>query len=151
MPTPGSVSTNCPSGLTVIGPAISHRPVSWLKLHNALLESGGSRRPVTGSGRFGKRTGTGRSKLLGPSVWRVITIGRFNPGGSGSGKRSEGTGAMPTRPPRVPLSLNNEFAGTVIETPAIAGLLLTTEAGKVMTVFVVMLTGWSVPWMMSGR
>jgi len=61
-------------------------------------------------------------EVEGSVVCTVITMGSSNPGGSGPGNRSGGTGAMPTLPPRVPSSLNSELAGTVIDTPASAGL-----------------------------
>src|SRR5580765_3983563 len=128
-----------------MGPWSSHWPLSWLKDHNALFAPAGSFSPVSGSGKLGKRTGTGLSKLLGPSVWTVMTSGNPRPGGSGPGNRSGGTGAMPTLPPRVPLSLNSELAGTVIETPAKAGLLAITDGGKVIRVSSVALTGCKVP------
>ena len=47
---------------------------------------------------------------------------------------------MPTMPPRVPLSLNNEFAGTVSDTPASAELLDKTVGGNAIVVSLVMLT-----------
>src|SRR5258707_15500169 len=95
--------------------------------------------------------GTGLSKFKGPSVCTVITMGSSNPGGRGPGKRSGGTGAIPTFPPRVPSSLNNEFAGTMIDTPASAGLFEITEGGKLMAVSAVMLTGCNVSAVISGK
>src|SRR5438067_696685 len=101
--------------------------------------------------RLGKHTGAGLSKFNAPSVCTVMTSGKSSPGGNGPGNRSGGTGAIPTFPPRVPSSLNSEFAGTVIVTPANAGLFAVTDGGKVMIVFVFMLTGCKVPAVISGR
>src|SRR6185503_12310526 len=140
MPMPGSESINRPSSLTVIEPTTIHSPISWSKLQRAVFSPGPRSLPVTGFGRLGKRTGTGRSKFSEPEVCTVITSGKFSPGGKGPGRRSGGTGAMPTLPPRVPLALKSEFAGTVSVTPASAGLFDETEDGKVMTVSFVMLT-----------
>src|SRR5262249_3104326 len=94
------------------------------------LVPGGHGLPKVGFGKFGKQTGAGLSKFSGPSVCTVMTRGSSTPGGSGPGKRSGGTGAMPTFPPRVPSSLNNEFAGTVMLTPASAGLFAITLGGN---------------------
>src|SRR5215475_635112 len=102
---------------------------------------GGQGLPKVGFDKFGKQTGAGLSKFSGPSVCTVITSGSSAPGGSGPGKRSGGTGAIPTLPPRVPSSLNSELAGTVMLTPASAGLFATTLAGNEIVVFCVMLTG----------
>jgi hypothetical protein len=68
-------------------------------------------------------------------------MGISNPGGNGSGKRFGGTGASPTRPPRVPLSLNSAFAGTVMDTLANAGFVETTLLETLITVSVIALTG----------
>src|SRR5262245_49996763 len=62
IPTPGSELTNRPSALTVIGPTISNRPVSWLKLQSAVFDPAGRGLPVAGLGRLGKQTGAGLSK-----------------------------------------------------------------------------------------
>jgi hypothetical protein len=107
----------------------------------ARLLPGGGNKPFPESGRFGKHAGTGRSKFKAPSLWTVITNGSSNPGGNGPGNRSGGTGAMPTRPPRVPLSLKSALAGTLISTPASAGFAATTSTGKVTFVSCAVLTG----------
>lgn len=73
-----------------MGPITSHSPVSWLKLHRAVLLPGGS--PST----FGKRAGAGTSKFSPPWVWIVNTIENDRPAGSGAGSRSGATGAIPT-------------------------------------------------------
>src|SRR5262245_59641879 len=112
---------------------------------------GGQGLPRVGFDKLGKQTGAGLSKFSGPSVCTVMTIGRSAPGGSGPGKRSCGTGAIPTFPPRVPSSLNSELAGTVMLTPTSAGLFAMTLGGNEIVVSVVMLTGCSVPTVISGK
>lgn len=151
MPTPGSLFTKLPSAVTVMLPCTSQRPVSWLKLQSADLAPGGRFWPVTGSGRFGNRTGTGSLKFDGPSVWMVMTSGRANPGGSGEGMRSGSTGAMPTWPPRVPSSAKSALGGTVRLTPASSGCSASTAGGKVTVVGSVALTGRNVPALTRGR
>ena len=82
------------------------------------------------------------STTINPSA--VITSGNSKP---------DGSGRQPVRrhrrnahfPPRVPSSLNSEFAGTVMLTPAKAGLLDTTLCGNEIIVSLVMLTGCKIP------
>ena len=76
-----------------------------------------------------------------------MTSGKTSPAGKGSGKRSAGTGAMPTLPPRAPLSSYKELAGTMISTPAKAGLAASTDGAKATRVSATVLTvrstsGW---------
>ena len=132
-------------------PTSSHTPFLWLKEINEPWVPGGHGFPVVGFGRFGKQTGAGLSKFSPPSVCTVITSGSCAPGGRGPGNRSGGTGEMPTLPPRVPSSLNSELAGTVMLTPAKAGLFATTNGGNETVVSLVRLTACSVPAVISGR
>ncbi len=157
MPYPGSLTTNFPSGVTVMGPLMTQSPMSWSNDHSALFAPGGSasRSPSpsrSSTGRFGNVAGIGTSKLVGIAppgvdgpVCTVITRGRFNPGGSGPGMRSGGTGAMPTVPPRVPSSAKSALAGTMTFTPANSGNWSSTAGAKVTSVSCSMLTGCSVP------
>ena len=100
-------------------------------------------------------TVTYNGKASAPAPFKIVanSFGVFaaNQGGSGPGNRSGETGAIPTLPPRVPLSLNSELAGTVTETPARAALLAITEAGKVIRVSFVALTACRVSLIISGR
>src|SRR5262245_49796589 len=144
IPTPGSLQTSLPSALTVIKPTLSQMPFLWLNETSVRLLPGSGTCFVAGSGRFGKHTGAGRSKLSAPSVWTVITSAVSIPDGNGPGSRSGGTGARPTLPPRTPLAAKSAFAGTVIETPASAGFASTTEDGIEMVVSLLGLTDLSV-------
>lgn len=89
---------------------------------------------MSGSGRFGKHAGTGLSNSFPPIDCTVITMGSFNPWGSGPGSRSGGTGAIPTIPPWVPFSLYSEPAGTMSWTSPNSGCAASTDGAMWITV-----------------
>ena len=81
---------------------LAHEHIYWDQA-SALVQVGlldAATLPVVGSAKFGNFTGAGLSKFSGPSVCTVMTSGGVAPSGKGPGKRSGGTGAMPTFPPR---------------------------------------------------
>src|SRR3954464_11676684 len=80
-----------------------------------------------------------------------MTKGKFRPSGKGSGSRSGGTGERPTLPPRLPFSLKRVFGGTVISTPARAGLVANNDAANDIFVGWLALTDVSASAAINGR